>query len=457
MPYQTARHTWETARKMGHVPLVESDFVRSHLRHYRVHAHETVHDVADHLLVPADNLGDPGLPLAWALAFDGSSQEVAVNDRYPSTRVGYLQIAGVLVNLLEMQEQSRQPLVDPAVIRRATHESLLSIVMPGSNVCREDCDTVCDSWRLEMFEIFRDYTIENKPLLDYYFRFLEAGQRAIGGCGQIVLGRCAATRQCPARNIVIPKSGATCPQCQGALYPTDILRVHEEVQDLNANETALGRLRTVLEHLAMLCYLDYLFDRLPRVLSSVAFILDGPLALFGPQAPLKRAIAAYLQSAATEMTDRGYRLPVIVGIEKSGQFAEHAAQIASHIPNRTLMRLPDDYIFQRILASRPSTTSAFGEDTYYGRKFFYKSARGQVFTITVPYMDSNLFLQHHADDPVAYATLPATLALLDGIGTKLYSDAAIPITLAHSFASIPLGIGSKVLTLMSKEFLDQTP
>jgi hypothetical protein len=438
------------------VPIVESEFVKNRLQSYRIHSDETVEDVADDLLVSTEDLPEPGPRAKWVLSFDGSSQEVAVKEEYPSTRVGYMQVAGVLVHLEEMLSQSQQPFVDPAVVRNATRESLLSIVLPGSNVCRKGVNTVRDSWRVEMFELFRDYDVEGQPILDLFFRLLELGGRTCVSGDEVILGKCSASSGCSATNIAIPKAATTCPQCGDTLFPTDILRVHEEVRELTANETALGRLRSVLEHIIMLCYLDYLFERRPSVLSSVAFIVDGPLALFGPQAPLKRSVLGYLQFVAQELERRNYKPPVIVGIEKGGQFAEHAAQITDHIPTRTLMRLPNDYIFQRVLTMQMSGAATFGEDEYYGRKFFYKSAKGQMLTITVPCLDKTLLNQYQSDDPACYTTLSSTLALLDEVGTKLYEDAVIPIALAHSFASIPLKTGSKVLTLLSREFLGQS-
>jgi hypothetical protein len=455
MPYQTRRGTWERARRLGHVPIVESEFVRSRLQQYRVYDSETIDDVSENLMVSADSLPDPGPDRKWILSFDGSSQEVAVREEYPSTRVCYLQIAGVLVYLEKMLSQALELFVDPAVIQSAARESLVSVVLPSSNVCRKGATTVRDSWRIEMFEIFRDYHVEGQPLLDVLIRLLRFGGRTSTSGNEVLLRRCPARPDCTAANVAVPKDGARCPQCGEALFPTDSLRIHEEVQDLNTNLTALGRLRDLLEHLVMLCYLTYLFQRQPRVLSSVAFIMDGPLALFGPQAPLKRAILAYLRAMARELERNNYQMPLVLGIEKGGQFAEHASQIANYIPNRTVMRLPDSYIFQRILTTRSNPSFAFGEDTYYGRKFFYKTAKGQMLTITIPCLDAALLDRYESDDPMCYTTLPSTLAMLDEIGTNLYEDAVIPIALAHSYASIPLKTGSRVLTLLSRELLGQ--
>jgi hypothetical protein len=38
---------------------------------------------------------------------------------------------------------------------------------------------------------------------------------------------------------------------------------------------------------------------------------------------------------------------------------------------------------------------------------------------------------------------------------EIYEDAVIPVALAHSYASIPLKTGSRVLTLLSRELLGE--
>jgi hypothetical protein len=454
MPYQTSRGTFERASKLGHVPIAESEFIKSRLQNYRVFNTESIGDVADNLLIAASALPDFGFSTKWAMSFDGSTQEVATKAAYPSTRVGYIQIAGVLVHLEEMLQQARQQFVDPAVIRTATRQSLFSVVLPGSNVCRADMLTVRDSWRAEIFELFRDYKIEGQPILDMLINLLAIGGRK-DASGNIILGRCSATRLCTGTSWSVPRDGCLCPVCGGHLFPTDALRVHEEVEDLVSNATSLGRLMNILEQIAMLCYLGFLFERQPRVLSNVAFIVDGPLAMFGPSAPLQRSILLYLQYVARELQRRNYGPPIVFGLEKTGYFAEHAQELAQHLPNQTLMRLPDEYIFRRILTSRAEGNAGFGDDTYYGRKFFYKTNKGQMLTLTIPCLDNSLLTQFQPDDPSCYVTLGPTLALLDEIGTKLYQDAIIPVALAHNYASIPLKTGSKVLTLLSKEFLGQ--
>ncbi len=448
MPYKDRSGRLERARSTGHVPIVQNELVQERLRSFRVFTREVPAEVEPELLVDPASLGAVTCTPKWVMSFDGSPHEVGAREEYRSTRIGYVQVAGVLVHLEELLGQERAHLVDPTVIRSATQEALHSMVLPGSNVCRQDMPTVRDSWRAEVYEIFRDYSVEDVPLLDVFMLLVSFSDK--NAAGGVVLARCSATDGCTARDLVVPRQGTRCQSCNGQVFPTDALRLHEEVSEEHGNATSLGRLMTVLEHVTLVAYLHFLGQRQPRVLGSVGFVLDGPLALFGPQAWLHTPILAFLTDLESSLTKKNLGCPILVGIEKGGQFADHAAAIADRIPRGRLVRLSDKYIYEHILTFRASPNTAFGRDTYYGQKFFYKTTQGQMLTITIP---KRMPPVTRPDDPVKYPILANTLALLDRLGTSLYEDALIPVALAHSFASIPLRTGSKVLTLLSRELL----
>jgi|SRR5579871_2908859 len=450
MPYTTKKGRMESGRSIGHVPIVENPVVQERLRAYRVFAPASITSVDESLFCDAQTLPRVRESARWVISFDGSPQEVAVNEAYPSSRVGFIQIAGVLVNLDQLLGQGRQAFVDPAVVKTTINESLYSLVLPGSNVCRQDETTVSDSWRAEVFDIFRNYRVEDLQLLDVYMGLVQVSDKARPG--GVDLARCSATESCTARNIEVPIAGCPCPQCGRQLYPTDALRFHEEILEEHSNATALGRLMTCLEHLIMVGYLRFLYDRQPRVLSGVAFVMDGPLALFGPQAWLHIAILNAYHNFVQSLSQHSHRAPVVVGIEKTGQFAEHAAAISDRIPQRTLMKLPDTYIFQKILTMRLPSGATYGRDTYYGQKFFYKTAQDRLLVITIPKPAAPV---SDPENPIHYPELAPTLALLDRIGTSLFENAVIPVALAHSFASIPLRTGTRVLTLLSQQLIGQ--
>lgn len=449
MPYSKPSGRMQTARSIGHVPLIENELIQSKLSSYRFPARQAGQGVSPHLLHDASSLVAASPPAHWVLAFDGSPQEVAAREEYPYTRVGYLQIAGVLVHLDEMLGQSIRSLVDPSVIRDSFQEALHSIVLPGSNVCRPDMPTVRDSWRAEIYEVFRDYRVEDSTLLDTFRELVDHSDKR-SASGGVLVARCPNEDECHCADLDVPFTGCLCPDCGIQVFPTDSLRVHEEVSEEHSNLTAIGRMMTVLEQVTMASYLRFLLNRRPEVLGQVSFILDGPLALFGPQAWLRTAFREFIISVHESLTRSSFSHPVIVGVEKTGQFADHAASLDQYIPRGTLMTLPEDYINTRVLASRPPPGSFYGRDTYYGQKFFYKTNQGKMLVITVPKGSVRPSDPHN---PAHYPGLYATLALLDRIGTSLYENAIIPVALAHSFASIPLRTGSRVLTLLSRDLL----
>jgi hypothetical protein len=434
----------ERSRSFGHVPIVQSPFVQERLRTYRVFAPQATQAPDNTLLLDATSLTPPSSDIRWVIAFDGSSQEVEVREEFPSTRIGYIQVAGVLTDLRRMLSQDSQRFVDPAVIHDAAQEALHSIVVPGSNVCRPDMPTVRDSWRAEVYEVFREYRIEDRSPLDVFMLLVSFSDKQ--SPGGVILARCAADEACSARDIEVPRDGRECPTCHRWLYPTDALRIHEEVSEEHGNSTALGRLMTCLEQVTMVGYLDFLGTRRPEALATTAFVTDGPLAIFGPQAWLHQPVMNFVQHLVARVPQG----PVIVGVEKTGQFPEHARAIADHIGRRQIMALSDDYIYSHVLTFRSSPNAPYGRDTYYGQKFFYRTAQGCLLTISVPKVSPEPTDRHN---PRHYPLLPNTLGLLDRIGTSLYEHALIPVALAHSFASIPLRTGSKVLTLFAQEGL----
>jgi hypothetical protein len=447
MPYLTRTGRSEAARSTSHVPVADNVLIKEKLDSYRLYMPKAGGDIDHELILSAEALERVPGSVRWAMSFDGSQQEVAVREEYPSTRVGYIQVAGVLVHLEEMLKEGQHDLVDPSRVRDAISSSLYSLVLPGSNVCRRGMTSVQESWRAEVFEVFRDYRIEGTPLLDVFWLLAQRSDK--WSSGGIVLAHCPRP-DCTATGLGVLKNGSFCPSCRIALYPTDALRIHEEVDEESSNLTALGRLMMCLEHITVAAYISFLHQREAGLLSTVAFLVDGPLALFGPQAWLHGAIEKYLQELNLAVRPLGLPGILLFGIEKSGQFVEHLHGIGAALEPRHVMMLPDSYIFDHILTSRPLPGRTYGKDTYYGQKFFYKTAQGHLLVLTVPKETVN---GPAAVRPESYPTLPTVLALLDEIGTALYQDAVIPVALAHSFASIPLRTGSKVLTLLARQHL----
>lgn len=455
MPYQTLNGGFEHASSLGHVPTISHPLVREALARYRMPA-TRAEDVGaiEKSLVDPHTLDQASEPVRWTIATDSSPFEHDVDPQFPSTRVLFMQMAAVIVDLEKMRERDG-PFADPVAIREAQQASVMAGVLPSSNLSRNDGTVPERAFREEVDSLFRSSIVEGRSLLDVLLEVEAERDDMQIPAGQLVMARCPACDKKigDPKIAVVPvgPDGSACPHCGEGLLPTDALRVHETFKEHGSNLEACSRILSVAERLILLTLLGHLQDRLSSGMGQMAFITDGPLALFGEVAPIKRPLLRRLQRLTSEQQAQSFGLPVIVGIEKGGMFAEHAAAIRKHIPKGILMSPSDDYI-QRYITFRDSP---HGSETYYGRHFFYRGRNGSGFTITVPPLGRLGASPGDEFQPGDYPTLRATCEMLDRIGTRLYENATIPVALAHQYAAYPLTSAGRVLKLHAEEHLSQ--
>jgi hypothetical protein len=146
---------------------------------------------------------------------------------------------------------------------------------------------------------------------------------------------------------------------------------------------------------------------------------------------------------------------LLLGIEKTGLFATHLAALDTKrsgqpgaIPNGAVMLITDGYIKHHIAPSE--SAKPFGQATYFGRKFFYKTTSGALIVATLPFFEPG-----HRDltkaDPAQYPRLPDALSLLEQVVSSRYQHALTPLVAAHAEAAIPLHLGKKILERLARE------
>ena len=91
-------------------------------------------------------------------------------------------------------------------------------------------------------------------------------------------------------------------------------------------------------------------------MDRIAFVLDGPLAVFGPPAWLSAAISSELKRINREVRRLTGNDLILLGVEKSGEFVNHFEELDNtETPGeflfqpRTYMLLTDSYI--KVLAT----------------------------------------------------------------------------------------------------------
>lgn len=363
MPHTRAGR-FEHASSLGHVPTVRHPMIAAALRRYQSPADRTRDlDAIAGCLVDPTQLGQDMWSPRWTMATDSSPFEHVVDPAFPSTRIVFAQMSAVLVDLQQLQTRVG-PFVDPAAIRDAQEATVMAGVLPSSNLIRSDGTPPMRAFREAVDELLRTRHVEGRSLFDVLAE-VQAHRVDTGGQALASVPRCPACRaelrSADNRPVLFDTNGSTCTSCGEEILFSDLLRVHETFREHGENGEACGRVMSVAERLITLGFLDHVHARMRGVVGDIALVTDGPLALFGEVAKLKTGLLRRMQIVADELRRDDLRLPVIVGIEKSGVFVEHARAIRGHIPTQTLMA-PDHSYVERYITFRGSP---HGSETYY--------------------------------------------------------------------------------------------
>jgi hypothetical protein len=388
---------------------------------------------------------------SFILAIDGSNAEVDVRNGYPGAKVGYCSVASVLLNLEEIERLDKCRPANPAEFRKVESPSSDAAALPGCNVITRNNESSKDSFRESVFELFHDNFIDDEDKTNLLETF------------EVLLGhKPTDTIKCPYdhndcdEHVKITNEMTKC-HCQKrkTLYPTDSLRIHERFyEDSGSNAEAFGYVLSVWEKI-LLIHLLRCFEKrdwLDRM-NSIAFFLDGPLAVFGPPAWLSTSITHELKRLNMKVREKTGNDLIIVGIEKSGNFVAHFEEIdkkedgSQYFQPGSYFLPTDKYIKERIIFS--NSEKRYGADTYFGRKFFYKTQSGAQIVACIPFLNDEQDTLD-IDDFEIYSQFGTICSLLDKLVTSRYPNALAPIVSAHAQASIPLHLGQKVLKQLAQ-------
>lgn len=395
------------------------------------------------------SLPTSGRPLPpFVLAIDGSNTEVNVSNGYPGARVGYITVASVLLKLALIDALDEHRPVDPVKFRTTEEAATSPAALPGSNVVTREYISARDSFRAELYELFHDAVVdddEHSNLLETYEALLRYKPRereqkcpfAYDDCSEMLL---------------VPAGLTECPcSRRRAIFSTDALRIHEGFRDDASNGEALGEVMQVWERILLIHLLRSLEQNgMLDKANKIAFFIDGPLAIFGHPAWMSAAISRELKRLNARVVELTGDSLLIIGIEKSGSFVEHFAEIDTRraddgntlFARRTYLMPSGEYIKKRIIYS--ASEKRYGVDTYFGRKLFYKTRSGSRIVANIPFLTD----EQDTLDPAGVDLYPEVSLIgdvLDKLVSSRLENAVTPILSAHSHAAIPLHLGEKVL------------
>jgi hypothetical protein len=393
------------------------------------------------------------LPI-FAVAIDGSWAEVDVRNGYPGAKVGYCTVASVLLDLLKIDQLDAGRPVDPVEFRKTEEASTLDAAMPGCNVVTRTHISAVDSFREALFENFHDVIVDSedgRSLLDTYEAILKMRPSAKISCPYSERSGCE-------KHISVSAGIGSC-ECERRypIYSTDALRIHERFHDNSTNGEAFGEVVQVWERILLIHLLRWferrnVLDRVPKI----AFIVDGPLAMFGHPAWLSPLIKTELKRLNKIVREHIGDDLLIIGVEKTGAFVTHFEEVDKtssgepYFPNRSYALLTDEYIKKRVVFSL--SDKPYGQDTYFGRKFLYKAKSGARIVATLPLLD-NAQDDISKEDIKLYPNFGRICGLLDKLVSSRLPNAVGPIVSAHANAAIPLVLGTKVLEQLARALM----
>jgi hypothetical protein len=359
-----------------------------------------------------------------------------------------MKVAVVSIDLSKLAVAGKDDIPSPRAFYDMESASTFDCVLPGANIVRPDVDgdTPPRFFRQTAFDAFSGRLDSSHETL------IETVRGVVGGPHTPARAPRCPVEECPQE--LTPGTGAYTCTCERneALFETDAFRFAERFSEVSSNGEAHGEVRHVLEIVSLVNMLRFFAADATKLsyLRDNVFIVDGPLALFGHPAWLTPYLRRELQRINNLCHAQGFGLAVL-GYEKSGAFVEHFERLdaspergpRSRHPAGTAFGLDAAYI-NRNITLRPADAKPHGQDTYFGRKVFYKTGAGEHAVITTA-MTTAASSDFTRSDLACYPRVGDMLNVLDQLATYLHRDGFMPLVRAHAHAAIPLRRGADII------------
>lgn len=226
-----------------------------------------------------------------------------------------------------------------------------------------------------------------------------------------------------------------CPQCKKVVFLTDMIGFHLDMDEDSAPDSVASAYMLVMEHIMLFTAIRVLWGHTDKSLvSETLFIKDGPLTLRSQYSKLVPTIRQFLQHA------KNIGRPVhVVGQEKSGAFVDHLASIAHFASphdrgqSASYAVLSHEFVRREVHRS-PDLKNLYGSRTNWGEKVYLKLDPGTYLVLNIPtghYLNSEKL-----PTDKELIGLDRILATLPDLISHKFTGALFPIELADGIASM---------------------
>jgi hypothetical protein len=437
LPYQEGtRLPPERASKLGHLEVIQSELVKKLCKSFN--SLETVLHPGSEILW--NKLPEDGRELTIIFSSDGSFQEVS-NQSPPYKSIAFVKAALMKMDQYALSKVNKET-PNPFHLRDIMKESALyhSTAFPLRNVYIEDKSNY-DAVRQILFESLKDDGLNNSlngALMDtfkwiVYEKWSPKPFLEKFGCPL-----------CFKEQATLPfdKEFGKCPNCDGEIYITDLLGLHQTMTDDFAPGQVASDYMSISETMMIFTPIRFYWESKRDVLRNCLFVKDGPLSLRATLAKVSAPIRRFFKFAK----DSGFPI-ALVGQEKSGQFYDHLELIGKSAPNHSYFIPDNDYIQKHIKHS--NSKSIYGTDTNYGAKIFIKMSDYHKMVLNIPTGEKGEFVL--SPDSSYLIGFKEIIQTLPKILSNKFEGALLPIELANKIASLSTYPSAKTLELFSEK------
>ena len=388
---------------------------------------------------------------------DGSTVTKAVQNGFPMAEAALFNAAVIVIKVDELAKFGADHVPRPSELRDLERVATMSAVLPGQNIVGHSPaqDAPMKFFRQTVREELNFMLdVKHESLLDTFHAIASSAMHE-KATFQCPIDDCGHSERRVPRRTTDSKCGC---DVNEQLYSTDSLRIHERFHDHGGCEQAFTAFRMVVEHLLMTNIIRYFRDKMPTgCFDRTAFVMDGPLAIFGMPAWLKEHVQAEMARIHNELRQEERPGLLLMGIEKTGQFTEHLEELdwrhpqgqRHGLPNGTAFVPTTEYVYKHI-APNPDSTKPYGSAVHYGRKIMYKSHTGQHAVLMTPIVN-HVGAEANSTSSEAFPRLGDALDIIDDLYSHLYRDGFIPLIRANAHAAIPLRQGHGILADLFKD------
>lgn len=446
---------YEPLRRFFSSKKVEKFLDELQIRDIATNASDVVKKVTRKADLPDTNTTLPDL----ILAIDGSVAEANVTKGFPNANYGCVTVASVLIDLAKIKAIETEKFPDPRAVNETETPSTFEAVFPGCNVFKTEDEAPKEYLRRRIFEELKEtsaFPDGGETLLETYEYLLDIKLKSPGR-----------PPKCPIEgyedeDLIIQHGTYTHRTSGKPLYSTDALRLHELMNPAGSNGELFGQIMSAFEKLWFVNILrtfEKKGDEWLATLRRVAFFIDGPLAVFSTPSWLANCISEEICRINNLQKKINNQDMIILGIEKTGTFCNHFQDLDTNregvediFPRESAFLITDKYIKENIIFS--DSPKPYGEDTYYGRKFFYKTSSGQrLVPVIASYTkeEKNLLKA----EPSQFSRLKDVMELLDTLVSSRYPNSIIPLISAHAEAAIPFNMGQKLFEQIARQIIER--